>query len=85
MLFRSQLLYIDDLLKGRTTDTDLNILYEIINYRYMNYGPMVISTEKTPEQLIDFDEAIGGRILEMCRPYIIRLEGRELNHRMDRR
>ena len=81
----SQLLYIDDLLKGRTTDTDLNILYEIINYRYMNYGPMVISTEKTPEQLIDFDEAIGGRILEMCRPYIIRLEGRELNHRMDRR
>ncbi len=78
----ARLLYIDDLLKGRTTDTDLNILYEIINYRYMNHGPMVISTEKTPEQLLDFDEAIGGRILEMCRPYIIRLEGRELNHRM---
>lgn len=78
----AQLLYIDDLLKGRTTDTDLNILYEIINYRYMNHGPMVISTEKMPEQLLDFDEAIGGRILEMCGPYIIRLEGRELNHRM---
>lgn len=78
----AQLLYIDDLLKGRTTDTDLNILYEIVNYRYMNNGAMVISTEKTPEQLIDFDEAIGGRILEMCRPNIIRLEGQELNYRM---
>ncbi len=78
----AQLLYIDDLLKGRTTDTDLNILYEIVNYRYMNNGPMVISTEKTPKQLLDFDEAVGGRILEMCRPYIIRLEGRELNYRM---
>ncbi|MCI9101360.1 MAG: ATP-binding protein [Lachnospiraceae bacterium] len=78
----AQLLYIDDLLKGRTTDTDLNILYEIINYRYMNHGPMVISTEKMPEQLVEFDEAIGGRILEMCRPYIIRLEGRKFNYRM---
>lgn len=78
----ARLLYIDDLLKGRITDTDLNILYEIINYRYMNYGPMVVSTEKTPEQLLDFDEAIGGRILEMCRPNIICLEGPELNYRM---
>lgn len=78
----ARLLYIDDLLKGRTTDADLNILYEIINYRYMNNGPMVISTEKTPEQLLDFDEAVGGRILEMCKDYIIRLEGREMNHRM---
>ena len=78
----ARLLYIDDLLKGRTTDADLNILYEIINYRYMNTGPMVISTEKTPEQLLDFDEAVGGRILEMCRDHIIRLEGRGLNHRM---
>ncbi|MCI9357739.1 MAG: ATP-binding protein [Lachnospiraceae bacterium] len=78
----ARLLYIDDLLKGRTTDADLNILYEIVNHRYMNNGPMVISTEKTPEQLIDFDEAIGGRILEMCKPYIVRLEGRKLNYRM---
>ena len=43
---------------------------------------MVISTEKMPEQLVEFDEAIGGRILEMCRPYIIRLEGRKFNYRM---
>lgn len=78
----ARLLYIDDLLKGRTTDADLNILYEIVNYRYMSNGPMVISTEKTPEQLLDFDEAVGGRILEMCRDNVICLEGRELNYRM---
>lgn len=77
-----RLLYIDDLLKGRTTDADLNILYEIVNYRYMYNKPMVISTEKTQEQLIDFDEAVGSRILEMCRGNIVVLKGKELNYRM---
>lgn len=80
--YDARLLYIDDLLKGKTTDSDLNILYEIINHRYMNNKPMVISTEKSPEELIDFDEAVGSRILEMCRGNIIPLRGRELNYRL---
>ncbi|WP_277934753.1 DnaA ATPase domain-containing protein [Parablautia intestinalis] len=78
----ARLLYIDDLLKGRSTEADLNILYEIINYRYMHNKPMVISTEKLPESLIEFDEAVGSRILEMCRGNIVILNGLELNYRM---
>lgn len=78
----ARLLYIDDLLKGKTTDADLNILYEIINYRYINNGPIVVSTEKTPEQLLDLDEAIGGRIMEMCRGNMVCLKGHDLNYRM---
>lgn len=78
----ARLLYIDDLLKGRTTEADLNILYEIVNYRYMHNKPMIISTEKLPESLIEFDEAIGSRILEMCRGNIVILHGQELNYRM---
>lgn len=78
----ARLLYIDDLLKGRTTEADLNILYELVNYRYMHNKPMVISTEKTPEALIGFDEAIGSRILEMCRGNIVILRGQELNYRL---
>lgn len=78
----ARLLYIDDLLKGRSTEADLNILYEIINYRYMHNKPMVISTEKLPEALVDFDEAVGSRILEMCRGNIIQLQGKELNYRL---
>lgn len=78
----SRLLYIDDLLKGRSTEADLNILYELVNYRYMDNKPMVISTEKMPEELIDFDEAVGSRILEMCRGNIVLLKGKELNYRI---
>lgn len=78
----ASVLYIDDLLKGKVTEADLNILYEIINYRYMKNIPMIISTEKMPDELLEFDEAIGSRILEMCRGNIITLVGKELNYRL---
>ena len=79
----ARVLYIDDLLKGRLTDADINIMYEIVNYRYMNNLPVIISTEKTPNELIEFDEAIGSRLLEMCRGNIIHLHGKELNYRLN--
>lgn len=78
----ARLLYIDDLLKGRSTEADLNILYELVNYRYMHNKPMVISTEKTPEALVSFDEAVGSRILEMCRGNIVIFRGQDLNYRL---
>lgn len=79
---QARVLYIDDLLKGRITESDVNILYEIVNYRYMNNLPLIISTEKTIDDLLDFDEAIGSRIIEMCRGNIIQLRGKELNYRL---
>lgn len=78
----ARLLYIDDLLKGKLTETDLNVMYEIVNYRYMNNKPIIISTEKSPNDLLVFDEAIGSRLLEMCKGNIIRLQGKELNYRL---
>lgn len=77
----ARVLYIDDLLKGKATESDVNILYEIVNYRYMNNLPMVISTEKSLEELMEFDEAIGGRIIEMCIKSLVTLKGKELNYR----
>lgn len=66
------LLYIDDLFKsGRNADgnanptgADVSIAFEIINYRYLNHLPTVISTEKTPEELLAIDEATASRIIE---------------------
>lgn len=78
----ARVLYIDDLLKGRLTETDINIMYEIVNYRYMNNMPIIISTEKGPNDLLVFDEAIGSRLIEMCRGNIIQLQGKELNYRL---
>lgn len=78
----ARVLYIDDLLKGRLTETDINIMYEIVNYRYMNHMPIIISTEKSPMELLEFDEAIGSRLIEMCKGNIIQFRGKELNYRM---
>lgn len=64
-------LFIDDLFKGKISESDINIMYEIINYRYTKKLPMIISTEKTIDELVEIDEAIAGRIVEMCRNYIM--------------
>ena len=73
---------IDDFLKGKLSESDVNIMYEIINYRYMNRLPIIISTEKSLDELLDFDEAVGSRIIEMCRYNIVKFSGRELNYRI---
>ncbi len=77
-------LFIDDFLKGKVTESDVNIIYEIVNYRYNNDLPMIISTEKTMDDLIIFDEAIGSRLIEMCTGNIIMFSGKELNYRLYR-
>lgn len=57
-------LYIDDFLKGGTTQGDINLAFEIINYRY-NAGLMtIISSERSIEEILQIDEAIGSRIYE---------------------
>ena len=77
-------LMIDDLLKGKTTEADVNILFEIINHRYINNLPMIISTEKTKDELLDFDEGTMSRIIEMSRDYQVEIVGKEYNYRLER-
>lgn len=68
------ILYIDDLYKvGRASDgssnptgADIGLAFEIINYRYINHLPTIVSTEKTPQELVEIDEATGGRVIEMA-------------------
>ena len=73
---------IDDLFKGNITLSDINIMFDIVNYRYFNNLPMIISTEKGGEDLIKIDEAIGSRILEMAKDYNMELKGGKLNYRI---
>ena len=79
---RANVLFIDDFLKGKVTETDLNIIYEIINYRYNNNLPVILSTEKTLDDLIIFDEATASRLIEMSKGHIIVFEGKKLNYRL---
>lgn len=69
-------LYIDDLfktgtvdgIKQRPTGGDINIAFEILNYRYNNPELLtIISSECTMADLLDIDEAIGGRVFERAK------------------
>ena len=67
----ARVLLIDDLFKGKITESDLNIMFDIINHRYLNRMPLIVSSEFNQNRMLDFDEAIGSRIIEMCKNYII--------------
>ena len=78
----SQTLIIDDLFKGKITESDTNIMYEIINYRYFKNLPIIVTSEKTVDDLIEIDEAIGSRLYEMSKNYIATMMGENLNYRI---
>jgi DNA replication protein DnaC len=79
------LLYIDDLFKPPTKPSDYEVkkLFQIINYRYQERKPIMISTERTRDFLLDLDEGLGSRINEMCKEFRVEIQGgRELNYRL---
>lgn len=79
-------LYIDDLFKSKrgaiTTDADVSIAFELLNFRYNNSNSItIISSEKTLEQIGAIDEAIASRIEQRARAYILEIRGNEKNWR----
>lgn len=69
-------LYIDDLFKGaeRPTQGDLNLAFELLNYRYNDERLYtIISTEKLLDELIEIDEATGSRIAERSKGHRIQI------------
>ena len=76
----AKVLLIDDMLKGKTSDSDKNIMFEIINYRYINRKPIIVSSEYGIEDLLNFDEAVGSRIYEMCKDYIVEVQNNISNN-----
>ena len=84
-------LLIDDLYKSAISrgqygeylnDADKRIIFEIINYRYFKGSPIIISSECSMKQIIELDEGIGTRILEMCKGHIVEIVGKENNYRL---
>lgn len=82
-------LFIDDLFKPvngkpRASKFEIEKMYAVINYRYLNKKPILVSSELTVDELIKVDEALGTRIYEMCEDYIVQIVGdpMELNHRL---
>lgn len=64
-------LFLDDFLKGEPTQADLKHIYKVINTRYLKGMPMIISTEKSIKEILEFDEAIGSRLIEQAKGNIV--------------
>lgn len=79
----ARVLLIDDLFKGKLSESDINIMFELINHRYFNNLPIIVSTELRIETLLDIDEAVGSRILEMCKGSVVEMKGKKLNYRIN--
>ncbi|MCV9886267.1 ATP-binding protein [Metabacillus halosaccharovorans] len=84
-----EVLFIDDLFKPvrgkpRATEWQVEQMYSVINYRYLNHKPILISSELTVDEIVDIDEALGTRIFQMCQNYIVVIKGdrKILNHRL---
>lgn len=81
-LKNAKVLFIDDFLKGKITESDINIMYELINHRYLARLPIVLTTERTIPEMMQIDEATASRLVEMSRNYIVTF-GRDIeNYRL---
>ncbi len=77
------LLIWDDLFWGdRKRDFELEIAFEVLNYRYLNLLPTIVNSNMTPEQLLEVNEAIGSRIIERGKGHMVVVQGREANYRL---
>jgi DNA replication protein DnaC len=77
-------LFIDDMWKGRANPTEFQMeqAFAVINHRYLEHMPVLISSERTIDQMCDFNEALGSRINEMCKDFRVIIAGKETNYRL---
>jgi DNA replication protein DnaC len=91
-------LYVDDFFKtsdeidpktGETrkkspTPADVNVAFEILNYRYINSDLVtIISSERSIDDLISCDEATGSRIYQRTKDYCCYINpGENRNYRL---
>lgn len=72
-LRRVKVLYIDDFFKARRgekpTDSEIKIAYEIVDSRYCNNLVTIVSSEFSIDEIVEIDEAIGGRIKQKSKAY----------------
>jgi DNA replication protein DnaC len=73
-------LYIDDLFKGaikgnEMQSQDQQIMFDIINSRYVNRMPTIVSSEFPLDEITRADEGTGSRLKEMLEPYVYTVHG----------
>ena len=65
-------LYIDDFFKGKITEADVNLAFELLNYRYNSPKKItLISSELGIEKILEIDEAVGSRIYQRSKGFCL--------------
>ena len=72
-------LFIDDLFKPignkpNVKDWMVEVLYEVVNHRYLNNKPLLVSTELALHDLVNIDEALASRIFEMASDFTVTVD-----------
>ncbi|ARA85232.1 MULTISPECIES: ATP-binding protein [Bacillus] len=87
---RVEVLFLDDLFKPvggrpRATEWQIEQTYAVVNYRYLNHKPIMLSSELSVEEIVSIDEALGTRLVEMCQDFLVVLNGSSfgINHRLE--
>lgn len=74
----TELLYIDDFFKTqrgtKPTPADINLAFELIDYRYNNSMLTIISSEKLLTEIISLDEGTGSRIAELSKKHCVNID-----------
>lgn len=71
-LKNAEVLYIDDFLQGDITEADIKLAFNLIDARYNNHHlQTIISTERSLPDILSVSEAVGGRIAERSKGFII--------------
>ena len=77
ILQECDILVIDDLFNTKPTQADIKLARTILDYRYINRKPTIITTELMLADLNEEDDAIAGRIAEMCGTNLIQVAPNE--------
>lgn len=64
------LLMIDDLFKSTPDRFDFELIFEVLNDRYFEGRPFIVSSELKPDHLLSMDPAIAGRIIERSKGFL---------------
>ena len=71
----ADILYIDDFLKGGTGEADIKLAFELLNSRYNSRRPTLLSSELSIDDVLTLDEAVGSRIYERAKGFVIYANG----------
>ncbi len=80
----ASLLYIDDFMKSAPTKADIDHSFELINLRVVSGKITIITSERSLDEIIGIDEALGGRVKQKCGEFamnIVKKEGRNYRTR----